>query len=319
LSEPLQITPAVARGRFRPELWTDSQWTAEEKLDGVRYLWHHHGDHFHLTSRRISVRTSKYVEKADNFPQLGDLLNLFPAGTVLDGELVTSDRKSYSTITLSGSKPDRAVGLQQAYGWAKYIIFDVPSYYSDEGYPRAPLVQRKDYLYSAFLHCDSPHLELVRNQYISRETFMEDILAQGGEGVILKDLNSFYGDPTAWVKVKPIETYDVVILDYQPANVISTKVDGSLSPTKFHEKGWIGAVVMGKYIGNCFVSIGTCSGFDDETRQYLSENQDECLGRVIEVKAQERLPSGALRHPRFVRFRDDKNPEDCTMAQDEMK
>jgi len=128
-----------------------------------------------------------------------------------------------------------------------------------------------------------------------------------------------YGDPSSWVKIKPAESYDVVIVGYQAASEMSIKVDGTLSPTKYHQKGWIGALELGKFVpigdggGGGYEFIGTCSGFDEETRQYLSENKEECFHQVIEVRAQERLPSGALRHPRFVRFRHDKNPNECTM------
>jgi len=175
MSEPLQIQPAVARGRFRKELWEDEEWTAEEKLDGVRYLWHHHGDHFHLTSRRVSVKTGQFVEKADNFPQLGVLLNLFPKGTVLDGELITPDRKSYSTISLSGSHPDRAISLQQACGWAKYVVFDLPRLAGDD-LTSISLSYRKSKLHEGFLHNDFPNVELVLSSYLHRERFLEEIL-----------------------------------------------------------------------------------------------------------------------------------------------
>ena len=56
--------------------------------------------------------------------------------------------------------------------------------------------------------------------------------------------------------------------------------------------------------------VGECSGFDDELREVLNETY---VGKVIEVKCNEIFKdTGKLRHPRFLRFRDDKDPDECT-------
>lgn len=61
------------------------------------------------------------------------------------------------------------------------------------------------------------------------------------------------------------------------------------------------------------MQVCECSGFDDETREYFTRNRSRMTGSVIEVKANELFrDSGKLRHPRYLRMRSDKNPEQCT-------
>lgn len=61
------------------------------------------------------------------------------------------------------------------------------------------------------------------------------------------------------------------------------------------------------------LEVGECSGFDEETREMFSEDPESWVGKVIEVKANEIFKdTGKLRHPRFLRCRNDKSPLDCT-------
>lgn len=111
--------------------------------------------------------------------------------------------------------------------------------------------------------------------------------------------------------------------------------------TKFYFNQWVGNMIFGVIITNdeikslpknkkfnihevelcgppCndrtlykVLEVGECSGFDDELRANLSHY--DYKGKVIEVKCNEIFKdTGKLRHPRFLRFRDDKDPEECT-------
>ena len=84
--------------------------------------------------------------------------------------------------------------------------------------------------------------------------------------------------------------------------------------TKFYAKDWIGAVVFGVWKDGKLVEVGRTSGMDEETRQLLSENREEYIGKVIEVEAQGLIDKnkGSLQHPRFICFRPDKSSEMCT-------
>lgn len=65
--------------------------------------------------------------------------------------------------------------------------------------------------------------------------------------------------------------------------------------------------------GKKYLVVGECSGFDEEQRMQFSKNPEKYLFTTIEVKANEIFKdTGKLRHPRFLRCRFDKNPEDCT-------
>ena len=69
-------------------------------------------------------------------------------------------------------------------------------------------------------------------------------------------------------------------------------------------------------VGKFIMLVGECSGFDEETREYMTEHQSELIGSVIEVKANEIFKdTGKLRHPRFLRFRTDKAPTSCTFKE----
>lgn len=64
---------------------------------------------------------------------------------------------------------------------------------------------------------------------------------------------------------------------------------------------------------NSLVCIGECGGFTDSERQEISYNKDKYINKVIEVKGHEvSKKTGAIRHPRFVRFRQDKDLSQCT-------
>ena len=60
------------------------------------------------------------------------------------------------------------------------------------------------------------------------------------------------------------------------------------------------------------MEVCECAGFDDDTREYFTRNRDKMVGTVVEVKANELFrDSGKMRHPRYMRQRFDKAPEEC--------
>lgn len=120
-------------------------------------------------------------------------------------------------------------------------------------------------------HYENPTAEFLQKT-------MEGYVGQGYEGLILRK-------GTKWLKVKPKETADVYVTGYQKG-------------TGKHE-GRMGALLTD------YGKVGT--GFTDAMREEFTE--DFSVGRLIEVEYMEMTPATKFRHPRFMRFRDDKTEE----------
>lgn len=119
-----------------------------------------------------------------------------------------------------------------------------------------------------------------------------DITPPELEGVMLKESNL-----VGWYRYKRKKTIDCII----------TKVN--YGEGKYH--GMIGSFTVATYEG---CEIAHVSGMTDKVR---ATSPSEWIGKVIEVEYQQVLSRGRLRHPVFLRVRDDKLPEQCLLTQDD--
>lgn len=87
-------------------------------------------------------------------------------------------------------------------------------------------------------------------------------------------------------------------------------VDGApvVPVTKPWFNGWAGSLRLGVIKDGKEFEIGSLSGITDE----IKENWKSYVGMPLEVTAMEIMDTGGLRHPKFLRFRDDLTKEDCT-------
>jgi hypothetical protein len=132
-----------------------------------------------------------------------------------------------------------------------------------------------------------------------RERFAQ-IVANGGEGLVLKRLSSGYKADRQkdWLKIKAERFVDCVVRSY---------TDG-----KGKYEGTVGALVLELKRDDQWVIVGTTSGMTDAKRAFFKQALDEGRHFVVEAKFQNWTSGLRLRHPRFVRIRGDKRAEDCT-------
>ncbi len=87
--------------------------------------------------------------------------------------------------------------------------------------------------------------------------------------------------------------------------------------TKAYYYGWKTAIEIGYWAGGALHTIGTVSsGLTDELRAALGERPQDFIGKVAEIKCMEKdRKENTLRHPFFVKIREDKNQEECTLEE----
>lgn len=115
--------------------------------------------------------------------------------------------------------------------------------------------------------------------------------ARGLEGAMVKPLHEPYSKKRshAWLKLKNEETEDL-------------RVIGAFEGTGKYE-GLLGGLIVDR--NGVEVRVG--GGFSDQQRIDFWHNQDVVIGQLIEIEFHEITPDGSLRHPRFIRFRSDKD------------
>ena len=284
---PAQL--CAPRGTLELALARPAAFAVEEKFDGFRGLV------AILPGGRFEIRNRDGIStgRIENTPRLVAALKALvarrpslAAGTLLDGELVgKSWAETASLLSRSGGSE---AGL-------RYVIFDVP-FLEGRDLRAQPFSARRAELEKLAPAFDGSTLVLSK-LLTPVANLAETIWAAGGEGLIIKDRSARYipGDRRAWAKIKEVNTAEGVILGYDAGKV------GKYSDTT-------GAVRIGQYRNGELVQVCAISGMTDDVRRSLD---DRVVGKVVEFAYHQRTAE-SYRHPRWLRQRDDKRPEDCT-------
>ncbi|MGN7797548.1 ATP-dependent DNA ligase [Leifsonia sp. 22587] len=307
------VLPMLAASAPTPTdaLATTGRASVEYKLDGARIQVHRHGDDVRVFTRNLADITHR-------LPEVVEVVRRLPVrDVILDGETLSLDeegapRPFQETMSRFGADAARETALHP---W----FFDV-LHVDGRDLLDEPLSTRLAELERVAGEHRIPG-EITDDPEVA-ERVSRDALAAGQEGVVVKAIDSLYAAGrrgSSWVKVKPVHTYDLVVLAVEWG---SGRRQGMLSNIHLGARDPDGA--FGEPGG--FVMVGkTFKGLTDKLLAWQTEHFQEIEVRrtagtvrvapttVVEiaidgVQRSSRYPGGiALRFARVKRYRDDKD------------
>lgn len=178
--------------------------SVEYKLDGARIQVHRHGDD-------VGVYTRSLADITHRVPEIVDIVRALPAcDLILDGETLALDedggpRPFQDTMSRFGADVSRELALRP---WFFDLLHVDGRDLLDE-----PLSVRLGELNRVAGDWRMPGV--VTSDPSAAEEVSREALAAGHEGVVVKAIDSLYSAGRrgkSWVKVKPVLTYDLVVL-----------------------------------------------------------------------------------------------------------
>ena len=298
--------------------FSDPAWLFELKLDGYRLLAARERDATHLFSRNGN-------DLSASFPEVTRAVAALPvSGLVLDGEVVALDeigRPSFQRLQ-QRAKLTRGLDIRQA-----TVNIPVTFYAFDllaaEGFDLRPLplLVRKQLLRK--LLAPAGAIRFLDHFEGEGEVLYQQVQKLGLEGILAKQADSPYraGRSPAWLKIRTRQSDDFVVVGF--------------TASKGSRTGY-GALLLAQYVDGTLIYSGRAgSGFSDKqlsdvrvTLEEMRRSTPPCGGPipkergiawteprlVCEVEYTECTDEGLLRQPVFLRFRDDKRPEECVRA-----
>jgi len=285
-------------GIWAPEQLKAKKWVgqsfafAQAKLDGWRVTGYHQGGGSVLI---FGKDHRPHLEYGQRFPRLTNTdwfqaIQRTPPHTALDAE-ITVPGKHASCVATALREPMIPIEITTfAVPWRNGRNLSSESIGAVGAWVRRlglPFVQWWPKTHQAFEDCDLG-------------TMMKFAETKGLEGFVLKQAHY-----DGWFKIKREASVDVVVTDWQGG--------------RGKYKGQVGALVVSLLDDRTghWTEVAKCSGMTDSERKEMTKlaAQDNLCDRVCELKYQDKASKGRLRHPRFVRWREDKLATDCLTEQ----
>ncbi|QBX06031.1 DNA ligase [Vibrio phage Va3] len=276
---------------------------AELKADGARCFAHVDLDgNITLTSRN-GKRYQGLVKVEKGLTEMG--VN----GFVIDGELVyapnglheVEDRSTGNGIVNKASKGTITPKEQADIVFQVWDIIPEDVYFGKSNELNMPYSKRKQILADVAIKARGI-IEPIPWQTVSTKEQASEIynqyVAQGLEGIILKDPDALWENKRSksLVKYKEVHDGDLEIIEV---------IEGDKK-----NKGKMGALLLRSACGMLITKVG--SGFSDKQRADIWERRDEVIGMIVEINYNaitraRNKETWSCFLPIFVQFRDDKD------------
>jgi DNA ligase-1 len=282
--------------------------SVEWKLDGIRIQIHRRGDEVRIYTRNLN-------EITESLPGVVAAVRRLPVTqAVLDGEALWMTGEGPAAFQETVAQIDRDAPPEGI----TTFLFDLLHLDGDDLLD-TPLRER-----AARLETIAPELRIpavLTSDAEAGQRVLDEALRAGHEGAVVKDADSLYSAGRrgkAWRKVKPVRTYDLVVLGAEWGHG--------------RRRGWLSNLHLGARDPRSgeFAMVGKCfKGLTDELLDWqtkaLLERETARRGiavlvrpeLVIEialdgVQSSTRYPGGvALRFARVKRYRPDKNADEA--------
>src|SRR5918996_1007347 len=287
--------------------------SVEWKLDGIRIQVHRHAGEVRIYTRNLN-------EITDTLPGIVEAVRRLPLSqAVFDGEALWMLEEGPAAFQETVSRMDSEAEPE---GIVTFL-FDV-LHLEGEDLLDTPLEERAKRLESIAPQLKIP--SVITSDPDTAQQVLDDALGAGHEGIVVKDAASAYiagRRGKAWRKVKPVRTYDLVVLGAEWGHG--------------RRQGWLSNLHLGARDPETggFVMVGkTFKGMTDELLRWqtaeLLARETERRGiavfvrpeLVVEialdgVQASTRYPGGvALRFARVKRYRPDKSAAEADTIDD---
>lgn len=341
------------------DIWNNQEkWLAEEKIDGSRQVlcWFKEDGCLDAYSRNTSVFDFLPINYGQKLYDTVDVSKLFNIPDfIIDGELVLKNNeivKDNSVDIIADTQLNMVSAILSAdYNLSKQfqklnpiklIAFDILMY-DGKDLTSLPLRERKKYLQLAFNNIkDLIDIELVTNSNgLSTRDFYNQIVSVGGEGLVVKDLDSLYDirgkRAGEWVKIKRSVTGSLLEQNY--GDTFDCFVIGFNEGQKgTKNEGLVGSLNFGIYLldeNNKVIldergipqihHICTVGGLPDKLREAITvkdfngnvQLRPDIYAKVATVDGQDVSDKNMrLAHARLIQWRVDKSADQCTIRKD---
>jgi DNA ligase-1 len=282
---------------------------AEYKYDGSRFQFHKKGNDCRLYSRRLEDVTSALPDV------LSQLLSSTGHDVILDGEVIAiKDGKPmpFQSVLRRFRRRHDIAEAQEAIEMVPNV-FDI-LYLDGEMLIDLPFAGRRNLLVSVLRQHVAP--QVVSSDPAVIEQTYNDALSAGHEGIMLKVTTSPYTPGQRgknWIKIKPeVDTLDLAVIGAVWGEGKRAHVFGSFLMACQDQ----GKLVPLSWVATGFSDDQLAEVYDLLKDQVISKSKNEVRfepGLVFEVgyaelQASQTYEGGfALRFPRFIRIRDDKD------------